>query len=185
MKRIGLTLLLVSLIVVAGLWVSGVWQASADALFVAPPIPTPGPPPPTPFGFKLPPTPVPMCDSEWFPGPKSPDRPCGTPVTSPDKIPTQVNLPTLTPIPFIRTIDLGTNISARCKGEIVVRRSNGQYEKFLVPYGQDRSKVTSTLKPGDEITFDGSGSPPGSPRMPTRTIDGRLLFGPTPTPMCP
>ena len=185
MKRIGSGLLIALLIVLAGLWASGVWQASAGSLFAPPPISTPGPPPPTPFGFKVPPTPVPMCDSEWYPSPKSPDHPCGTPVMSPDKIPTQVILPTLTPIPFARTIDLGPNVPLQCKREIVIRRSNGQYEKFLIPYGQDRSKYTSTLKPGDEITFEAPGSPPRLPGIPIGRADGRLLFGPTPTPECP
>jgi hypothetical protein len=186
MKRIASVLVLGLVIVVAGLLTSGVWQASAGSLFAPPPTSTPGPPPPTPFGFKVPPTPIPMCDSEWFPSPKSPDRPCGTPVTSPDKIPAQVILPTLTPIPFARTIDLGPNVPLQCKREIVIRRSNGQYEKFLIPYGQDRSKYTSTLKPGDEITFEPPVYPPGPPPLPpTFTADGKVLFAPPPTSVCP
>ncbi len=185
MKRLGSVLFLGLVIVVAGLWVSGVWQASASSLFAPPPTSTPGPPPPTPFGFTVPATPLPICEGEWYPRLQSPDYPCGTPVTSPDKIPTQVILPTLTPIPFARTIDLGPNVPLQCKREIVIRRSNGQYEKFLIPYGQDRSKYTSTLKPGDEITFEAPGASPRLPPIPTFTADGKVLFAPAPTSECP
>ncbi|MBI5033537.1 MAG: hypothetical protein HZB51_23695 [Chloroflexi bacterium] len=120
-----------------------------------------------------------------MPSPKVPGRPCGTPVPSLDKVPTAVILPTLTPIPFARTIDLGPNVPLRCKREIVIRRSNGEYEKYLIPYGRDRAEYTSTLKPGDEITFEASVAPVFPPPIPTRLPDGRVLYGPKPTSVCP
>ncbi len=185
MKRLGSFILLVLLIVLAGLLASGVWQASAGSLFAPPPTSTPGPPPPTPFGFQIPATPLPICEGEWYPHVRSPGYSCGTPITNPNQRPTVVVLPTLTPIPFARTIDLGPNVPLRCKREIVIRRSNGQYEKFLVPYGQDRSTYTSTLKPGDEITFESPVAPSRLPPIPTFTADGKILYAPMPTSECP
>lgn len=187
MKRLG-SVLLASLIVVAGVLASGVWQASAGPFFVPPPTSTPGLPPPTPFGFTVPPTPLPICESEWYPSLKSPDHPCGTPVTSPDKIPTQRILPSVTPLPISRVTDFGPDLPLKCKSDVVVRRANGEYDEFLVPMGQDYSQIDSTLKQGDQVILSG---PPlavmrmGVPHPPTFTADGRVLFAPTPTSECP
>lgn len=188
MKRIGSGLLIAMLIVLAGFWVSGVWQASAGSLFISPPISTPGPPPPTPFGFIVPATPLPICESEWYPSLKSPDHPCGTPVTSPDKFPTPRSLPSVTPLPISRVTDFGPNIPLKCKSDVVVRRANGEYDEFLVPMGQDYSRIDSTLKQGDQVILSG---PPlavmmmGVARPPAIAADGRIVFAPTPTSECP
>lgn len=188
MKRIASVFVLGLVIVVAGLLASGVWQVSASSLFAPPPTSTPGPPPPTPFGFIVPATPLPICESEWYPSLQSPGHPCGTPVTGPDKIPTFVNLPSVTPLPISRVTDFGPTVPQKCKSEVIIRRANGEYERFLVPMGQDYSRIESSLKQGDQILFN---APPldvmmrGVVSPEIVTADGRVMFAPTPTSVCP
>lgn len=174
MKRLGSVFLLALAIVVAGFWVSGVWQASAgspppaappDSTAIPPPLSIPGTPIATPFGFAVPPTPL-----NYLGGIK--------------RVPPAI-LPSVTPLPISRITDFAPNLSNRCKSEVIVRRSNGAYETFLVPIGEDRSRVKATLGPGDQIFLDGP--PPvlmGPGSRPTFTADGRIEYGPDPVSQC-
>jgi hypothetical protein len=172
-KRVGTVVLLMTIIAVAGLWVSGLWQVSASALpmpdslvptSIAPPLSTPVTLP-TPAGFIVPPTPVDFRGNQLHAPPAF--------------------LPTVTPLPINRITDFNPALPNRCKSEVIVKRSNGAYETFLVPLGQDRSRVKATLGPGDQIFLDGP--PPvlmGPPPKPTITADGKIVFGPPASAEC-
>ncbi len=93
--------------------------------------------------------------------------------------------PSVTPYPIGNVIDLAPNMPGRCKAEVIVLRNGGQIEKFLVPIGEDFSRVKANLGATDKII---NAAPPAASMghfyVATITADGKIQVAPPPTPEC-